>query len=189
MRHCRQLIRVKRRLDLDRFPASLAWVRERASGLRTLTRLDPTETKTMTWLWQKLTLNSRCQSLAIFCCYWYCKLPFERLLRDFWETFERLLKDFWKTFERLLRDFWKTFERFLGDFWETFERLLSDFWATFERLLKDFWKTFERLFGDVWETFERLLSDFWETFQSNLAFPPSPSQASPLSLGTAMSTV
>ena len=84
--HCRQLIRVKWRLDLDRFPASLARGRVRASESGTPIRLDPTKktTKTMTRLWEKVALNSRCNplqclvdidtaSLAKFWYYWYCK--------------------------------------------------------------------------------------------------------------------
>ena len=63
--HCRQLIRVKWRLDLDRFPASLARGRVRASESGTPIRLDPTKktTKTMTRLWEKVALSSRCNPL------------------------------------------------------------------------------------------------------------------------------
>ena len=58
--HGRQLIRVKWRLDLDRFPASLARGRVRASVSGTPIRLDPTKktTKTMTRLWEKVALSS-----------------------------------------------------------------------------------------------------------------------------------
>ena len=66
--HCRQLIRVKWRLDLDRFPASLARGRVRASELVGMTRLDPlTQPRKRQRQWQDSERKLHWAAVAIPC--------------------------------------------------------------------------------------------------------------------------